>query len=502
MRLGSTVTGQMRDRRGAAASRSRPRRSRGRTGSRGVGGRSARRRRSICATIELVRHDPARVVVAQGLEAGDIVVTAGVQALRPGQQVRLLGGAAMIGPNLSEWAVSRRSLIVYFMIAAVVAGSLSFFRLGRNEDPAFTFRTMVVQAAWPGATLDDTVLQVTERIERRLQEVAGLDFLTSYTRPGITTIFVNLRGDTRGRGRAGPLVRRPQEDRRHPPHAAAAGCVGPVLQRRVRRRLRHHLRLHRRRLHPSRAARLRRGCALAPAAGARRLARSRSSAPRTSRSSSSSRASASPRSASTTRPWSRRSRRRTRCARRASCRPATSGSRCASRARSIPSSTSSRVNFVVGDRVVRLGDIAEVRRGYADPPQPMFRVNGEPAIGARHRDARGRRHPGARPEHRARDGRDPADLPIGIEPHLVADQAVTVDHAIDEFTTSLWQAIVIIIAASFVSLGVRPGAVVALSIPLTLAIVFPIMEFVRHRPAADLARRADHRARRCWSTTR
>ena len=57
----------------------------------------------------------------------------------------------MIGPNLSEWAIGRRSLVVYFMIAAVLAGSLSFFSLGRNEDPAFTVRTMVVQAGWPGA---------------------------------------------------------------------------------------------------------------------------------------------------------------------------------------------------------------------------------------------------------------------------------------------------------------------------------------------------------------
>jgi multidrug efflux pump subunit AcrB len=102
----------------------------------------------------------------------------------------------MIGPNLSEWAIKRRSLVVFFMLVALLAGGLSFFGLGRNEDPAFTFRTMVVQAAWPGATLDDTVLQVTERIERRLQDVPGLDYLTSYTRPGSTTIFVNLRGDT------------------------------------------------------------------------------------------------------------------------------------------------------------------------------------------------------------------------------------------------------------------------------------------------------------------
>src|SRR5690606_18394731 len=102
----------------------------------------------------------------------------------------------MIGPNLSEWAVRRRSLVVYFMLAALLAGGLSFFSLGRNEDPAFAIRTMVVQAAWPGATLEDTVLQVTERIERRLQDVDGLDHLTSYTRPGVTTIFVSLRGDT------------------------------------------------------------------------------------------------------------------------------------------------------------------------------------------------------------------------------------------------------------------------------------------------------------------
>ena len=58
----------------------------------------------------------------------------------------------------------------------MVAGLSSYFRLGRNEDPAFTFRTMVVQAAWPGATLDDTLQQVTERLERKLQETPGPRF--------------------------------------------------------------------------------------------------------------------------------------------------------------------------------------------------------------------------------------------------------------------------------------------------------------------------------------
>jgi multidrug efflux pump subunit AcrB len=133
------------------------------------------------------------------------------------------------------------------------------------------------------------------------------------------------------------------------------------------------------------------------------------------------------------------------------------------------------VNFVAGDRIVRLSDIAKVRRGFVDPPQPMFRVNGKPAIGL----AIAMRDAGdilALGENVRKDMADfIADLPLGIDVTLVADQAVTVDYAIGDFMTSLWQAIIIILACSFVSLGVRPGAVVALAIPLTLAIVFAIM---------------------------
>ena len=94
------------------------------------------------------------------------------------------------------------------------------------------------------------------------------------------------------------------------------------------------------------------------------------------------------------------------------------------------------MNFVAGGRMLRLGDIAEVRRGYADPPQPMFRVNGKPAIGLAiaMRDggdilALGRNIKGAM-------AGITAELPIGIEPKLVADQAVTVDEAISDFTES------------------------------------------------------------------
>ena len=381
----------------------------------------------------------------------------------------------MIGPNLSEWAIQRRSLIVYFMIAAVLAGTLSFFRLGRNEDPAFAVRTMVVQAAWPGATLEDTVLQVTERIERRLQEVPGLDYLTSYTRPGITTIFVNLRGDVPGREVPDRWydVRKKVGDIRHTLPNEVLGpffndefgdvfgiIYGFTADGFTHRELRDYAEEARSRLllvpdvskieiigaqdeqvflefssqrlaalgldYPALVAALQAQNAIRPAGVLQ-----------------------------------------------------TGDERLALRVSGAFDSELDilAVNFVVGGRVVRLGDIAEVRRGYADPPQPLFRVNGEPAIGLGIAMREGGDILALGENLKQAMAEIQAELPIGIEPILVADQAVTVDLAINDFTTSLWQAILIIIAASFLSLGVRPGAVVALSIPLTLAIVFPIMEF-------------------------
>ena len=98
--------------------------------------------------------------------------------------------------NLSEWAIRHRSLVTYFMLVIVVAGIWSYLRLGRSEDPDFTVKTMVVQAAWPGATLNDTLEQITDRIESKLQETPSLDYLKSYTIPGQATIFVYLKDST------------------------------------------------------------------------------------------------------------------------------------------------------------------------------------------------------------------------------------------------------------------------------------------------------------------
>src|SRR5262244_217878 len=128
--------------------------------------------------------------------------------------------------NLSKWALEHRSFVVYVMIATTIAGLGAFYRLGRDEDTPFVIKTMVVQAAWHGATLDDTLLQVTDRLERTLQETPNLDFLRSYSSPGKTTIFVNLKGKTT----AGQIpdiwyhVRKSIGDMRH---TLPAGVVGP-----------------------------------------------------------------------------------------------------------------------------------------------------------------------------------------------------------------------------------------------------------------------------------
>ncbi|MBV8412614.1 MAG: efflux RND transporter permease subunit, partial [Alphaproteobacteria bacterium] len=105
----------------------------------------------------------------------------------------------MNGFNLSQWSLGHRSFVWYLMLAVVVAGALSYLRLGRQEDPSFTIKSMVVFASWPGATVEETTDQVTDRIERKLQELTTLDFTKSYTTSGQTTIFVNLKDDTPAR---------------------------------------------------------------------------------------------------------------------------------------------------------------------------------------------------------------------------------------------------------------------------------------------------------------
>jgi multidrug efflux pump subunit AcrB len=379
--------------------------------------------------------------------------------------------------NLSAWALSNRSVIAFFMIVAVAAGLASYFRLGRSEDPSFIIKTMVVQAAWPGASVEDTIKQVTERLERKLQETPKLDFLRSYTKAGVTTIFVNLLGSTTAREVPDIWyhVRKSIADIRH---TLPAGIQGPgfnddfgdtfgiiygfTADGFTHRELRDYVEDIRSKLlsvpDVSKVEIL--GAqderifvefsmqelaslgldrtALMNALQAQNVVLPAGTI-QTGNETLALRVSGAFRSEQDVR----------------------------------------AINFAVGGRMLRLGDIAQVRRGFADPPQPIFRVNGEPAIGlaVAMRDGGDILTLGKTIQRVVADITN--DLPLGITPTLVADQAVTVRSAIAEFMTSLWQAIAIILAVSFISLGLRPGLVIALAIPLTLAIVFSVMELAK-----------------------
>ncbi|MEE4147073.1 MAG: efflux RND transporter permease subunit [Halieaceae bacterium] len=380
----------------------------------------------------------------------------------------------MIGPNLSEWALAKRSLVVFLMIVAVIAGTISFTQLGRGEDPAFTFRTMVVGAAWPGATVEETLQQVTERLERTLQETDHLERVRSYTTAGQTTIFVDLQQSTPPSAVEDIWyqVRKNVGDMRQ---TLPAGVLGPFFNDDFGstfgiiyaftadgftfRELRDYVEATRSRLLQVPDV------SKIEVLGAQdeqiyiefsteKLAGLRLDLPTIM---------ASLRAQNAVRPAGIMQTEQERVFLRVSGAFDYEGD-------------IETLTIVAGDRILTLGDIATVRRGNVDPPQPMFRVNGKPAIGL----AIAMRDAGdilALGENiRAEMADFTATLPVGIEPTLVADQAVTVDVAINDFMTSLWQAIVIILACSFVSLGVRPGTVVALAIPLTLAIVFAVMD--------------------------
>ncbi|WP_441230930.1 efflux RND transporter permease subunit [Tardiphaga sp. 215_C5_N2_1] len=380
----------------------------------------------------------------------------------------------MTGFNLSEWALKHRSLVVYVMIVAVIFGVLSYFRLGRSEDPSFIIKTMIVQAAWPGATVEETVKQVTERLERKLQETPHLDFLRSFTRAGVTTIFVNLQGNANAKQVSDTWyqVRKNIGDIRH---TLPAGVVGPGFNDDfgdtfgiiygftsdgfTHRALRDYVEDIRSKL------------LLVPDVSKIELLGAQDERIFVEFSMKELASLGIDRTALLSALQTQNI-----------IRPAgtiqTGDETLSLRVSGAFQSEQdvADINFVAGGRMIRLSDIARITRGYSDPPQPLFRVNGEPAIGL---------------AISMRDGGDilalgkslkramaaiTADLPIGIEPKLIADQAVTVESAISEFMMSLLQAIAIILVVSFISLGVRPGLIIALSIPLTLAIVFPIMK--------------------------
>jgi multidrug efflux pump subunit AcrB len=377
--------------------------------------------------------------------------------------------------NLSEWAIRHRSLVTYFMLVIVVAGIWSYFRLGRSEDPDFTIKTMVVHAAWPGATVGDTLEQVTDRLERKLQETPNLDYLRSYTSAGHATIFVYLKDSTpptevpdiwyQVRKKVGDIRNTlPQEivgpdfnDEFGDTYGIVYGFTAEGFTHRelrdyvddVRNRLLQLSDISKidvlgaqdERVHVEFSTEQLAGLGVDRATLIAALQAQNAVTP-----------------AGVVQ---------------------TGDEKILIRVSGAFRSDQDilGVNFVANGRIIRLGDIARVTRGPADPVQPLFRVNGQDAIGLAIAMRKGGDVLALGQNVERAMAEIAADLPVGIDARLVADQPVTVEHAVNEFMEALWEAVAIVLAVSLVSLGLRAGAVVALAIPLVLAVVFVAMSF-------------------------
>jgi multidrug efflux pump subunit AcrB len=376
--------------------------------------------------------------------------------------------------NLSEWALRHRSLVWYLMLVFIVAGIGSFLSLGREEDPSFTIKTMVVSARWPGATIDDTLQQVTDRIEKKLQETPYLDAIRSYTRPGEATIYIDLLESTPAK--AVPVTwQKVRNEVNDIASTLPSGTVGPSFDDEfgdvygiiysftadgfTDRELRDYVEGVRNQL------------LTVPDAGKVQLIGAQDEKIYLE---------------FDTQRVAGLGIDRNQIIQALKDQNAVtpsgviqSGSeKFAIRVSGAFGSDDdlNRINLYVGSKFIRLSDIATIRHAYADPPQPIFQYDGQKSIGLGLSMRAGGNNLAFGDAVKLKMAQIVHDLPIGIEPHLVSNQPVVVEQAISGFTDALWEAIAIVLAVSFLSLGLRAGLVVAVTIPLVLAIVFVGME--------------------------
>ena len=377
--------------------------------------------------------------------------------------------------NLTEWAIRHKALAIYFMLMSLVAGVAAYLHLGRNEDPEFTVKTMVVATMWPGATQEETMQQVTDRIEKKLQDTPNLYYLKSYTVAGQSTIFVYLLESTPKKDVPDLWyqVRKKVGDIKQ---TLPQGVVGPFFNDEfgdtygiiygfmadgfTHRELRDYAEEARSRLlrvkDVSKAEFLgTQDERIYVEFSTNRLAELG---------------------------MDRMSLVQALVTQNAVVPSGVIQTKNEAVLMDVTGRFGSekdlqQINFVINGKMMRLSDIAKITRGYADPPQPIFRVNGKDAIGL----ALSMRTGGdilALEKNLDEAMREfQTDLPIGIETFLVSNQPRVVHHAVNEFMEALWEAIAIVLIISFLNLGLRAGLVVATSIPLVLAIVFLTMEF-------------------------
>lgn len=377
--------------------------------------------------------------------------------------------------NLSEWAIRHASLVRYLMVILLIGGVWSYGKLGQKEDPEFTFKAMLVRVVWPGASTDDMQLQVTDRVEKKLMEHPDLDFVKSYTKPGESVLIVNLKeslppkdvpnawyqvrkklGDIRQQLPAdikGPFFNDEFGDTFGNIYAFTGDGLGyEDLRRYVEYVKREALRLP--------------DVAKADIIGEQeekiyltldtaRLAGLGMDVQQL---------------------WKA-------LAEQNAVTPAGAIDTATDHVPVRVSGALSTVESVrtlllnANGRSFRLGDVASVSRGYATPPSFAMRFNGKPALGLAISMKKGGDVIKLGETLNALMAQVSTELPVGVKIDPVSDQPRVVKSSVNEFMQSLLEAVVIVLGVSFVSLGWRTGIVVALSIPLVLAITFLAMYF-------------------------
>ncbi len=376
--------------------------------------------------------------------------------------------------NVSAWALRNTSLVLYAIVLLGAIGVWSYRGLGQAEDPPFTFKVMVVQTLWPGATALEISEKVTETIEKKLQELPELDYVRSYSRPGESQVFFIVKdsipssrvpdiwyqvrkkvGDVRRLLPAdvhGPFFNDEFGDTYGNIYALTGEGFDYADLRDYAERVKLEL------LRVPNVARIellgRQDEKIHIETSNTKLAMLGIGLDEL---------------------------RRTLEAQNAIV-PAGSFETASDRIHLRTSGALDSVEAIRelsvrggNGRLLRLGDIAEVRRGFADPPQPRMRFDGREAIGIAVSMKTGGDIIALGHDLEAATARIGASLPVGLDLHKVSDQPAAVRRSVGEFVRTLAEAVVIVLVVSFFSLGLRSGFVVAVSIPLVLAMTFATM---------------------------
>ena len=376
--------------------------------------------------------------------------------------------------NVSEWALKHRSFVWFLMLVCCIAGVLAYRSLGREEDPKFTIKTMIVQQRWPGATVHDMIDQVTERIEKELKQIDALDYTKSYTTPGQTTVFVNLKDSTNVKDVPWLFyqVRKHVEDIQY---AMPSGIQQPAFNDEFgdvygniygftadgisQRQLRDYV------------EQVRSEVLSVPSIGKVQVIGAQDEVIYLD-------ISIQKLAALGLNVQSLIDTLKNQNAVQPSGVVQAGPEQVSLRVSGQFASEESlrAINLRVNDRFFRLSDVATISRGYKDPPDPLFRIDGQPAIGLGIAMTASGNLLQFGEALKAKMREIEGTLPVGVGVHLVSDQPKVVDEAVKGFVKALVEAVVIVLAVSFLSLGVRAGLVVSVSIPLVLAVTFVVME--------------------------